>query len=335
MANATDGRHAALNVRLAGDNEDTFGEVAKMLDGIDDPPLIVIRSPSQAGILNGDNGAAATPDIVIVIFDSDEEGSLSYLQAQTESSPRPVLFGLLNERSSVLMRRALRAGADELLFFPLEKGDFVRALLKLAEARRRAERHQGGVVFSLASVVGGVGVTSLAANLALALHHRLDKRVAMIDLALQSGGLSAYFNLEPDRTILPLARLEKRLDSIQLESALTKHDSGVYLLAAPRRIEDSDIVCDLAVSAVLELMRQLFDFVIIDCGAHVDENAVAAWERSADVLYVLDQSIGAARCAWRFLELFNRLGIRDAELRFVLNRFDPQHPISEKQIAHT
>ncbi|MGH7906413.1 MAG: hypothetical protein ACREP6_07270, partial [Candidatus Binataceae bacterium] len=60
-----------------------------------------------------------------------------------------------------------------------------------------------------------------------------------------------------------------------------------------------------------------------------------AWERSADVLYVLDQSIGAARCAWRFLELFNKLGIRNAELRFVLNRFDPHHPISEKQIAHT
>jgi pilus assembly protein CpaE len=180
-----------------------------------------------------------------------------------------------------------------------------------------------------------VGATSLAANLGLALHKNMDKRVALVDLALQSGGLSVFLSLEPDRTVLPLARLEKKLDSIQLESALTKHDSGVYLLAAPKRIEDAEIVSDVLIGSILDLMRHLFDFVIVDCGTHVDENSVAAWERSSDVLYVLDQSIGATRCAWRFIDLFGKLGIRDPELRFILNRFDTHHPITEKQIAHT
>ena len=47
---------------------------------------------------------------------------------------------------------------------------------------------------------------------------------------------------------MPLCRLEKKLDSIQLEAALTKHSSGVYLLAAPKRIEEGELVSDRTVA---------------------------------------------------------------------------------------
>ena len=115
-----------------------------------------------------------------------------------------MLFALVQERSPVLMRRILRAGADELLFLPLDIGDATRALLKISETRRKAERQTGGVVVSLVSTVGGVGVTSLAANLGLALRYALNKRVAVVDLDLQTGGLAVFLNLEPERTIMQL-----------------------------------------------------------------------------------------------------------------------------------
>ncbi len=83
------------------------------------------------------------------------------------------------------------------------------------------------------------------------------------------------------------------------------------------------------IGEVLELMRQLFDFVIVDCGGYIDENAVAAWERSDHLFYLLDQSIAAARCAWRFVDLFGRLGLSGVEPNFILSRFQPHHPISE------
>jgi pilus assembly protein CpaE len=232
------------------------------------------------------------------------------------------------------MKRALRSGADEILFLPLDPGEATRALLKLSEARWRTERREGGVVVSMMSMVGGVGVTSLAANLALALRS-LNQRVALLDLDLQTGGLAVFLNLDPEVTIMPLVRLDRKLDSIQLESALTKHSSGVYLLSAPKRIEEGELVSDITVGTVLDLMRQLFDYVIVDCGDHVDENAVAAWERSEHLFYVLNQSIAAARCAWRFVDLFERLGLTTLEPRFVLNRYNPSHPLTEKAIEAT
>jgi pilus assembly protein CpaE len=329
----TEGRHGALTVLLVGEAEDRRQEVKVALAALGDPPLEIIEA--VPGMTRPTNGGPP-PDVTMVLFNGgNEEASLAYLQSQAEDEPRPVLFALVQERSPVLMRRILRAGADELLFLPLDAGDATRALLKISETRRKAERQTGGIIVSMVSTVGGVGVTSLTANLALALRYTLNKRVAVVDLDLQTGGLAVFLNLEPERTIMQLCETERKLDSIQLESALTKHSSGIYLLAAPKRIEDSELVSDKSIGAVLDLMRQLFDFVVVDCGGYIDENAVAAWERSDHLFYLLDQSIAAARCAWRFVDLFGRLGLSGVEPSFILGRYQPHHPISEEQITHT
>jgi pilus assembly protein CpaE len=307
-------------------------EIRTALAALGDPPMELTDSPPD---VSARPFGESPPEVTMVVFDGSEENSLKYVQSHAAMTPRPHLFALLQERSPELMRRVLRAGADELLFLPLEPGDVTRALLKLSESRRRDERHDGGTIVSLTSLVGGVGVTSLAANLALALRYAQDKRVGVVDLDLQTSGLSVFLNLEPERTIMALAEGDRRIDSIRLESALSKHSSGIYLLGAPKRIEDSELVPDAVVGAVLDLMRQLFDFVIVDCGTHIDANSVAAWERSQYLLYVLDQSIGAARCAWRFVDLCGRLGLGGIEPTFLLSRWVANHPISESQITHT
>jgi pilus assembly protein CpaE len=333
LGTKTEGRRGALTVLLGGEAEDRRAEVKTALDALGDPPLEIIEAaPGTSAPTNG----GPPPDVTMVLFNGgNEEASLNYLQQQSEGSPRPILCALVHERSPVLMRRILRAGADELLFLPMDAGDATRALLKISETRRRAERQAGGVIIALVSTVGGVGVTSLTANMGLALRYTLNKRVAVVDLDLQTGGLAVFLNLEPERTIMQLCESERKLDSIQLESALTKHPSGIYLLAAPKRIEDSELVSDKNIGPILELMRQLFDYIIVDCGGYIDENAVAVWERSDQVFYLLDQSIAAARCAWRFLDLFGRLGLSGVEPSFILSRYLPHHPISEEQITHT
>jgi len=271
----------------------------------------------------------------MVMFNGNESTSMDYLQRKATLAPRPVLFALLAERSPGLMKRVIRAGADELIFMPLEGGDLTRALLKISESRLRADRREGGTVVSVTSVVGGVGVTTIAANLALALRQQSSKRVALMDLDLQSGALGVTLNLEPEVTILPLIRLDRRLDSIQLESALTRHSSGVYLLAAPKKIEEGEIVTDVAIGAILDQMREMFDYVVVDCGARIDENAVAAWERSHHLLYVLNQSVVSVRCAWRFIDLFERLGIHGLEAHYIVNRFSPSSAIGDRQVEST
>ena len=328
----SNGKKAALRVNLVGQKPEFRAEVRQVLAALSEPPLEITESEPQPLPAAGDTRIA---DVAMVLFNGNEEPSLAFLQHQSAQKPRPVLFALLKERSPLLMKRVIRAGADELLSLPLDTGDVTSALLKISEARERVARREGGKVCALTSVVGGVGTTMVAANLALALRYSRNKRVALIDLDLQSGGLAVSLNLEPEVTVMPLTRLEKKLDSIQLESALNKHSSGVYLLAAPKRIEESEMVSQAAIAAIIDLMRDMFDYVIVDCGSHVAENVVAAWEHSDYLFYVLNQSVMSVRCAWRFIDLFERLGLANVELLYLLNRFLPNHPISEKQVEHT
>ena len=317
-----------LSVLLVGRDEVQMEQARGVLRALSEPPLAVAEAqPAEASALS------AEADVAIILFGADEEEALGYLQTQSESAPRPALFALLSEQSQALMRRVLRAGADEVLIQPLAQGDLMRPLLKVSEALRRSARRTGGKVFSVASLGGGAGVTTLCANMGLALLGAGGVRVALVDLDLQQGGLSGLLEADPARGILASARQDHKPDSIGLEAALTKHSSGLYVLGAPVRIEDSEEVSDITVGNVLELARQLFDYIVIDCGGHVDENSVAAWERSQEVLYVLQQSIAATHRAVRFLELFRRLGIDGTEPRLVINRYQPGHPVAEAQIV--
>src|SRR5579862_732767 len=313
-------KKATLRIDLLGQAPELRQAAVQALSRVIDPPLKLVE-PDTEGEANGHGAIKQAVDVSIVMFDGrDDDKSLAHLENLSAQKPRPVLFGLLNERSPGLMKRVIRAGADELLFMPLDPGDLTRALFKVSETRVRAVRHDGGKVISLASVVGGVGVSSIAANLAFALRYHFDKRVALVDLDLQGGALAVLLNVEPELTILPLCRLDKKLDSIQLEAVLTKHPSGAYLLAAPKRIEEGELVSDSTVGSVIDSMRDMFDFVIVDCGHHLDENSVAAWERSNHLLYVLNQSVTSVRSAWRFIDLFERLSLA-VEPHYVINRF--------------
>ena len=317
-----------LSVLLVGGGAVQVEQARGTLLVLGEPSLTVAEVPLALASALG-----AEADVVMVLFGADEEEALGYLESQFERTPRPALFALLSEQSPGLMRRVLRAGADEVLGLPLEQSDLIRPLLKVSEALRRNERRRGGKIFSVASLGGGVGVTTLCVNLGVALLGAGGMRVVLVDLDLQAGHLSDLFGAEPERGIIALARLDRRLDATSLEAALTKHASGLYVLGAPSRIEDSHKVSDIMVGNLLELLRQLFDYVVIDCGAHVNENSVAAWERSHELLYVIEQSVGAAHHAGRFLELFGRLGIEGIEPRLVLNRYQPGHPIAEERIT--
>ena len=143
------------------------------------------------------------------------------------------------------MKRVLRAGADELLLVPLDPGDATRALLKISEARWRSDRRDGG----RGHLVRQYGRRSRG--------HEPGRRTwrsrcatsrkarGVIDLDLQTGGLAVLLDLEPEVTIMPLIRRrpKARFDSARIRADQTS--SGLYLLAAPKRIEEGELVTDV------------------------------------------------------------------------------------------
>jgi pilus assembly protein CpaE len=295
-----------LLVELVGEQGHGRTAIKSLLARLNRPVEIAEVDPASETAEHSDS------DLSMVIFGSNEAASIKYLQDQATKAHGSTV-AILPSHSSGAMRRVMHAGADDVLFQPLNADDLRRLMARVDRNRGRIER---GSVYSVAGLCGGVGVTTVAGSLALAMRYALAYRVAVVDLDLQNGGLDAFLHLEPDKTILPLEVPAGALDSSQLEAALTRHESGVCLLAAPRRIDDCDLVSD----AAIDLLRKLFDIVVVDCGRHIDANVVAAWERSEEVLLALDPSVAAARTGAWFREIFGSLGMHDIEPIMVLNK---------------
>jgi pilus assembly protein CpaE len=313
-----DKERSGLLVHLVAETEAERVQVRRVIETLPEPRLEMVE------VALGGAQSGGVPEVALVVIGANPALALAYLQRWSERPKRPLLVGLQRDGDAALMRQILHAGADELLPLPLEANEAALLFFKLKERQQNsAASGQSGKIYSVAGLAGGVGMSTISANLALAMRYELGRRVAIVDLDLQNGGIALKLHLNPTETIVALLECYRRLDSIKLEAALTKHPSGIYVMAAPKQIEDADLVPDAAVTAVLELMRQLFDAVIVDCGRRINENAVAAWEQSAEVLYVIDQSPWAAWRMPRFSEMFAGLGFRNVSPRLVVNRFDP------------
>lgn len=323
-----DGADDTLTVQVSGENAAERSQVHALLVKLPLERLQVVEETPGA------EGEPSAPDVVVVIVGENPAAAVDSLKRWSARSPQPLLVALHRDWPLVLMREIFRAGAHELHQLPPTIDELDLIFLKLRESRRQRHRQDGkGRVYAIAGLAGGVGLSTVAANLALALKYTMNRRVAILDLDLQNGGINLGLHLEPVETIASLVEEIERLDSIRLEGALTKHPAGIYLLAAPRRIEEADLVSDVAVAAILDLMRQLFDVVVVDCGRRINESAVVAWGRSHQVLYVSDQSLWSARRVPRFMQLYASLELHGVDAHLVLNRFVARSGASREELA--
>ncbi|HZO81174.1 MAG TPA: hypothetical protein VFB33_05720 [Candidatus Binataceae bacterium] len=325
-------RGGSFKVTLAGGSAEERAELRKALDALTELHVEVAELSVPPARRTPPDGGGAVVQVLMFVLGEDPELWGEELRSWIAVGGWALVAAVLPKRSAESVRQALRAGANEVLFLPLDPVDLARLLLKVSEEHRGAGGGAGKGVYSLVSVAGGEGVSTLSVMLGLALLRLTGKKVALVDLGLQAGALSVLLDLDPQRTIAELADPTSAVDSIRLEPIICKHPSGLHLLSAPKAIEEAELVSAATVEAAMGVMVELFDFVVVDCGHHITEGLVAAWERSGNVLYVLDQSIVSIRCAQRFLDLFGRLHLRHVSLDLVLNRFRPSHPITVQKI---
>ena len=322
------GRLHPICVAVSGGEETQRGAVAMALSQITELEIVMVGEQEAAA-----KRAAAATTVLMLILDSDNSDIWRQeLRKHNFDHRFSAVIALARDDSPQVLRAALQAGVDDVLGMPPSPAQAYHILFRMSELSHREEGSRQKMVCTLVSVGGGAGVSHLTVNLGLAMHRLFEKRIGILELDLQAAPLAVLFNQDPEHTLTELADPSSSIDSIRLESVLCKHDSGLYWLAAPKRIEEAELVSAATVEATLKVLRELFDVVLVDCGPHLAESSIVAWERSDHLLYVLDQTVSGIRAAQRFLSLYQRLGIRDVKPKFVLNRFVSSSPITLERI---
>ena len=321
-------RASALNV-LAMTRSAELGErINPMFAALDG-----VRAETRIGDLHSVNGELVATlervDVLLIDIDANDERELRHLGAVIEQRRgRTAILATARDLSAQGVRSLIRQGVDDFIPQPFELPDMQDAI---ATARAKLQHaragHESGQVFTVTRAKGGMGASTLAAHLALALcekrRHRRepDKRVALLDLDLQFGDLSLMLDLKPSGEMVEIIRDPTRLDGALLRASMISHKSGLFVLPAPGEFVPLDALSVGAAVKLIELAREEFDVVVVDLPLAVPQWLDAVLQRTDQLFAVTQLNVAAIRQTRRLLDFIKDEGHYDLPVSVVLNRY--------------
>jgi pilus assembly protein CpaE len=172
----------------------------------------------------------------------------------------------------------------------------------------------------------------LATNLALVLNRFPDTKVCLVDADLQFGDVCLVLQLEPRFTMVNAAHELHHLDGELLDSLLTEHPSGLKVLAAPLEPAFADDITTAGLMQMLDVLKENFDYVIVDTAAMLDELILSLIEKSDDVLMLVDMDLPSVKNAKLALETLRLLKFSTSNVQLVMNRSNSKAKLETKEI---
>src|SRR6266480_6862888 len=181
-----------------------------------------------------------------------------------------------------VVSRAVTAGARGFLLKPYQPDDFVNtirdAYVNFQELRRlqRLERTPGttsrpGAVIAVYSPKGGVGCTTIATNLAVALAQRAKASVALVDLDLQFGDIGIALDLKSANSVADLLNHVDAIEAALIDEVFVRHSSGVRALLAPDNLASVPAIDPDRVARVVDQLRPHFQYIVCDLWSSLEE----------------------------------------------------------------
>jgi pilus assembly protein CpaE len=186
--------------------------------------------------------------------------------------------------------------------------------------------HDGRVI-TVFSPKGGVGKTTMAVNLSVALA-RTRAEVCVVDLDLAFGDVAITMQVIPEHTITEAAASEQDLDYSLLQNLLTRHESGISILAAPTHPEGRDAITASLTRRVIQTLRRHFDYVVIDTPPGFDEQVLGAFDETDEVVVVATLDVPTIKNTKVALETLDLLRLVPNGRHLLLNRADEEVGLS-------
>jgi pilus assembly protein CpaE len=265
------------------------------------------------------------PDIVLTDVSMPEMDGYELtrtIRRNPATSTIPVIL-LSAHRESDAMVTGYECGADDYVAKPVDM-DVLRhkidALVRRAVSRPSVTGPALGKLICITSAKGGVGVTTLTANLSILLCRR-SETVCAYDLNLEHGDLPVLMDMQPKLSIADLARDVTSLgDNFQWDDYLPRHAAGPRLLAAPPRPHDAAGIDDAAVQDITSRLRGLHDYVVADLPPGYGDVALSVYEHAERIVVVTSPELTSLRRTRELLGVLGGLNVEEDKITLVLNR---------------
>ena len=340
-----------VRVIIVDDIAETRENVRKLLQFEADIDVIGAAKSGREGI---EFSKEQDPDVILMDINMPDMDGISATEEILQNQPHVQVIILSVQGDQNYMRRAMLAGARDFLTKPPMADELISAIHRAGEMaqQERAKNAQiqaipsasgapvakglsltRGKVVTIYSPKGGTGCTTIAVNLAMALHNE-DTRTTIVDGNFQYGDVAVFVNEQGKNTIIDLATRVNELDPEIVEGVMLKHAaSGVHVLAAPSRPEYSEKVSGDQFAELIDYLRQMYAYVVIDTTPLLTDITLAAIDKSDVIVLVTTQDIPSIKNARLFLDLLQTIGIERERIVFSMNRYDKRIAITPERVG--
>ncbi|MFI5936850.1 CpaE family protein [Actinoplanes sp. NPDC051494] len=281
------------------------------------------------------------PETLLVMIGAtvDLEAALTFTSYQRVQRP---LIGVLLLRRTLepdVLARAMRAGIREVLEELDAEGIRVAAArsIDLSKAlstsmRSAGDQAQAAKIITVFAGKGGCGKSVVATNLAAALSGDGNRRVLLVDLALQFGDVAIMLQLPPNRSFSDAISMGGKVDEAGLRSVITPYRPGMDALLAPSSPAEGEHVSRELVTEVLEVARGMYDYIILDTPPAVTDQVLSALDLSDWFVPIVTPDLPTLKSVRLTIEMFDLLEYpRDRRL-VVFNRANTEVGLTTEDV---
>lgn len=251
-----------------------------------------------------------SPDILLIDITKSKfpTSNLDLLADVCEPGVEVIAIGERNEVG--VFRDLMNAGVRDYFVKPLPVQQITRCIDVIMTAGEKQEIsnlfHKTGKVVAVVGAVGGIGVSTLVANLGWGLSEKKLKRISLIDADFHLGTISDYLNIESTENINQLFDSPDRIDDVLIERSMTHISDNFMVLSAQTSLDSSINYNTEATDAIINILASKFHYVIADVPRNFGSTMTTDILKRADIVIVLtDYSITGLKSTTKILDLLN------------------------------
>ncbi len=245
------------------------------------------------------------PDVVIVDWLLQGRTKGEKVVAQMREAGLGIPVAVVTVPQSPVVKNPA-AGIDAVLGMPFSGFELVNVVVSIHQAAQVANDSIRSKLLVVYAPKGGVGKTTLAFNLAVALG-QAGTRTALVDGSLQFGDLRSLLRVPADApSILDLPT--DRIGESDLQDVLWRDPSGIDILLAPPRVEMAEMVSVRDVEKALSLLRRLYGAVVVDMPSALGDIPLALLDAADTILEIVTYDSTTIRNTLAVAEAFRAIG---------------------------